>query len=168
MNNIFPYKLRQINPLQPVWIYRNLHSKGQLHLYSIMQKTERYFYKPIINNGYISLAPLSISIKNKKSKLVIAHTNQIMLRDCEFIVNECGRNRVLKTNSKNVHAFIKGYITDSGMGVDASGSLPARILYNPYNTNTFLCENLTAIPFPVYKARTVILNQRGCFGTYLN
>lgn len=141
MNKIIPYKNRSIDFTKPVFVYRNLSAKNSNSIYSIRQ------------NG-----------------LVIGHTGQIMLQECNFIVSQNGRERVLREKRKNVHAGIKGYIIDSGMGTEAINKdniLPAKISYNPYENKSFICKNLTSIPFSVRQAGCVILNSFGVFGCYL-
>ena len=77
-----PFKNRNINRTLPVLLYRNLHIKGKQ--YSI-----------------------------KQNNLVVAHVSYpFYLKDCTFIVNKSGHNRYLKTGIRNVHAMIKGYISN--------------------------------------------------------
>ena len=96
-----------INRSKPVLVYRNLrHGRKSRPLYSVCQDGR-----------------------------VVSHVHSIMLRDARFIVRESGRQRVLKENRKNVHAFIKGYVTSSGMGTDKFGRLPVQVVYNPYDVD---------------------------------
>ena len=44
----------------------------------------------------------------KKGWRVISHPFQVKLQDVKFVVNEGGRQRVLKEKRKNVHAWIEG------------------------------------------------------------
>jgi hypothetical protein len=95
----------------------------------------------------------------KQNNLVVAHAQLMVLGDCKFMVNEKGRQRVLKNKQKNVHAFIKGFYTTSGMGTTAAkNDLPAMIEYNPYCNKTFICSNLTVKPYSVKGAMIVILS----------
>ena len=43
----------------------------------------------------------------QQNGLVKAHSDEINLFDCKFLVNEKDRQRVIKTNRKNVHAFVR-------------------------------------------------------------
>jgi hypothetical protein len=142
MNIIKSFKNRKIDYSKPVYCYRNTHCKNE-KVYSI-----------------------------KQGGRVVAHTRQIMLKDCEFIINEAGRKKVLETGKKFVHAYIKGEITPSGMGTDASDVLPAKIVYCPLHpvwpNNYFECWNLTRRPFRVTSAMIVILNQKGVSAAYVN
>lgn len=47
----------------------------------------------------------------KQGGVVVGHTEELALKDCVCMVNEKGRQKVLKTGVKNVHAYIKGYVT---------------------------------------------------------
>jgi len=72
---------------------------------------------------------------------VIAHVNHIWLEDCKFVVREKGRQKVLETKQKNVHAFIKGYWMreweDKVPPGTGRGSL---VTYDPYTHETFRLE----------------------------
>ena len=132
-----------INRSKPVLVYRNLrHGRKSRPLYSVCQDGR-----------------------------VVSHVHSIMLRDARFIVRESGRQRVLKENRKNVHAFIKGSVTSSGMGTDKFGRLPVQVVYNPYDVGYFFTRNTTwskELTWRVSGARTVILNKFGCTAAYMN
>lgn len=53
------------------------------------------------------------SIKSIASNLVIGYSCYLTITDTKFIVQPSGRERVLKTKIKNVHAFIEGTINAS-------------------------------------------------------
>lgn len=79
---------------------------------------------------------------------VVAHTDNIVLRGCKFIVNESGRQRVIKTKQKNVHAYIKGYVAT----VDSIQlSFSHLVKYNPYKFGYFYISDNT----PIKKAKIV-------------
>ena len=63
----------------------------------------------------------------QQNGLVKAHSDEINLFDCKFLVNEKDRQRVIKTNRKNVHAFVVGHIWDTPF------DLSRQVKYNPYN-----------------------------------
>jgi len=48
------------------------------------------------------------SVKSKETGRVVAHADRVELSDVEFKVSEPGRQRVLKEQSKNVHAGLVG------------------------------------------------------------
>lgn len=57
---------------------------------------------------YFNLHKKVFSIRDTKTKRVIAHSPYVQLSECEFKVSEAGRQRVLREKTKNVHAYIKG------------------------------------------------------------
>ena len=63
---------------------------------------------------------------------VIDHVQSIMLRDATFVVQPAGRERVLQEQRKNVHAFVRGTITDQPI----QRGLPVR--YDPYLNDAFV------------------------------
>ena len=126
-----------------------------------------------LKHGYGARPLYSVRYKGR----VIKHVHRILLVDCKFIVNEAGRQRVLKTGSKNVHAWVDGI--DAGragaFGIDECGrDFLRRIEYNPYVANTFY-NPWQARTFlagdgysAVYGARAVLLNERGMSACYLD
>lgn len=75
----------------------------------------------------------------RQNGLVVGHTSRINLRNCCFVVNESGRQRVLKSRRKNVHAFVVGYpalITTDAELRRFGNQLPGK--YNPYEAGHFM------------------------------
>jgi hypothetical protein len=69
----------------------------------------------------------------RKDGKVTRHVSQIMLCDCVFKVSKKGRERVLREQKKNVHAFVSGHECylprQNGM---------TEIYYNPYEVDSFV------------------------------
>lgn len=110
----------------------------------------------------------------KQNGKVVAHATKILLKNCTFVVHQRGREQVVRTKRKMVHAWVKGYIVDTTMGINVYDSwkgkniLPAKIKYNPYRWTTFICDNLTNHYFMVKSALAVQLDENGMTGAYLN
>ena len=64
--------------------------------------------------------------------LVVAHADQLCLRDAKPFVSEIGRERVINSKRKEVHAWIEGYLDNKQ---------PPRnclvVKYNPYKYSKF-------------------------------
>lgn len=133
-------KLYQLNQGDLVRVYYNLHKKT----FSIQKK---------INSTW----------------LVVGYKDQFMLADCKFKVSENGRQRVIATKRKSVHAFIYGKIVESGMGLDGCEhkNLPLIISYNPYKNDSFVCKNWTEKPIKIKSAQYVKFNRKTVSGAYL-
>ena len=76
----------------------------------------------------------------KQNNLVVGYCDNIILDNVTFKVSEVGRQLVIKTGHKNVHAYIVGYINIS----NASNLLSSlkitenmQLSYNPYKHNYF-------------------------------
>ena len=92
-----------------------------------------------LHNGMFSL---------QQNGKVVAHVNNVILKDVKFKVSKSGRQRVLQEKKKNVHAFVIGYIVDVNTENHKSD---ISISYNPYKSDkfyfkhndneAFLCEN---------------------------
>ena len=93
------------------------------------------------------------SVKDWKTKLVIAHLDELILSDCEFKVSEAGRQRVLKEKKKNVHAGVLGYIT-----TDCINCFWQQVTYNPHRMESF---RLIADNTPVYNSELVLFDKNG-------
>lgn len=71
----------------------------------------------------------------RQNGLVIGHTSKIVLKNCELIVNQAGKQRSLETHSRNVHAFIKGLIGEYN---DIKLSFSYLVNYNPFSNENFV------------------------------
>ncbi len=87
------------------------------------------------------------SIKDIKTGKVIGHDTKIMLKDAMFKVLQSGRQRVINTGRKNVHAGAVGFLTH-----ETSVELPTSITYNPYKYSSFVLKNTEE---PIHKAKLV-------------
>lgn len=123
-------------------------------------------YKPVYAYRCLNNKDFLYSIM--QNGLVVAHTNSILIRDASFIVRPGGLAKVRREQRKNVHAFVKGFLVESGMGIGSDKNLPAKITYNPYLNDSFICENLIKKVVKVSGATMVVLNQYGCSGAYLS
>ncbi len=96
---------------------------------------------------YFNLRRKLFSVRSVDTGLVIAHVTDIKLRDVKFKVSEAGRQRVLKSGVKNVHAGVQG-IVDCDVQFSAYDRL---VRYNPFKFATFVDGRGRA----VYQARVV-------------
>lgn len=103
-----------IDPTKPLLCYRNLNRRlnGEAGFFSV-----------------------------KQGAVVIFHCRQIFLKDVEFVVNEKQRQRVLASRQKNVHAFVKGYLSPPISFTEDE------TYYNPYKQTQFQVGTV-----PIYKA----------------
>ena len=81
-----------------------------------------------LHKGCFSVRALNGEDKGR----VIDHVQSIMLKDATFVVQPAGRDRVLREQRKNVHAFVRGTITDQPI----KHGLPVR--YDPYLNDAFV------------------------------
>ena len=97
------------------------------------------FNKPVmiyknLHNGLFSV---------KQGGLVVAHIESVLLASVSFKVNESGRERVIKEQKKNVHAFIIGYVLN--VNHTPMSLLKRAISYNPYKYNYFYFKDNDSI-----------------------
>ena len=92
------------------------------------------------------------SVKDLKTGLVVAHVEAIHLTDATFKVSERGRQRVLNTKQKNVHAGVIGRPTAE----PSPGK--AEALYNPYKYRSFVDQHTGD---PLLSAEAVTINSNG-------
>lgn len=74
----------------------------------------------------------------RQKGLVVGHTEDLYLKDCEFVVNKAGQERCRKTNNRNVHSFIRGYVVPHSEGIMTFWGALHYIDYNPYTDDTFI------------------------------
>ena len=99
----------------------------------------------------------------KQDGLVKAHADKVTLSQCTFHVNEQGRDRVRRTKRKEVHAWVKGFLS--------SLSIPPlwykQIYYNPYKTDHFMHRvetgAMSAILSPIMQTDGVSLIPEGIY-----
>lgn len=111
----------------------------------------------------------------RQDRLVVAHADRLCLYDCKFVVIEAYRQRVINTGHKNIHAWVQGYITESGCGTTAKasnktgevGRLPVKIVYNPYENDSFVSDEFVP-KIKIKSAEFVVLNEQGVFAAYVN
>lgn len=85
---------------------------------------------------------------------VIEHARQVTLLNVRFHVNENGRQRVLKTGHKNVHAYAIGVWTEQNIPHTLNG----RVTYNPFRDGSFYNVHTNA---PVEFAQYALLDEHG-------
>lgn len=102
-------------------------------------------YKNLHNGLYSLMCP--------KSRRVLAHGTDFRLTDCHFRVSEAGRQRVIKEQRKNVHAFVLGILTDS----EQLGRVRIPVKYNPYVSKEFRLDGRLPIKF----ADHLLFNESG-------
>lgn len=86
--------------------------------------------------------------------LVVAHTTNIKLRDIEFKINLKGKERAIKEQTRNVHAYIVGYYTENKQIKIKTN----KITYNPFkNKGFYRIDNNQEIN----NAKFCIINQKG-------
>jgi hypothetical protein len=92
----------------------------------------------------------SIQARSQGNWLVCNHVNDnLNLNNVKFQVSQAGRNRVLSTKCKNVHAYVTGRYSNvclKGVYVE--------ITYNPYKYATFVTVDGK---LPVYDAITATI-----------
>lgn len=75
------------------------------------------------------------SVKDLKTNLVIGHCNKVVLKDVTYKVYESGRQKVLATKQKNVHAGCVGELID----IETMDEYRrVEITYNPYKYDSFV------------------------------
>lgn len=74
------------------------------------------------------------SVRDSKSRLVVAHGEWFVVGAAELRVSETGRARVIREQQKNVHAWVVGsYMGESGGKIERN----EEVTYNPYEKGEF-------------------------------
>ena len=89
---------------------------------------------------YYNLHKNVFSVRHKGK--VIAWGNRVTIENPEYVVREKGRQKVLEEGRKNVHAFVRGTLSDINNfkfgKIQQRLSEPREVTYNPYKYDSFL------------------------------
>jgi len=86
---------------------------------------------------YWNLHKGCFSVRSCKTGRVIIHTAAVNIRDAKFVVRQAGRRKVLQEKKKNVHAFVRGYLTPMGYPLEDIID-HGYATYNPYKYDSFV------------------------------
>lgn len=104
---------------------------------------------------YYNLHKHCLSVQHKGK--VVAHVKHITLGDVHFRVSEAGRQRVLRTGQKNVHAFIIGVVSRD---FDCSTGENVEITYNPRLYKQFINKGTRK---EIYGASCVLIEGKNIY-----
>lgn len=107
----------------------------------------RYFVYRNLNLG-------NLSIQDRKTRRVIDHAAQVAISEPTFLVRPGGRERVLRSRRKNVHAGVIGNRRKIPRGYK---EWPIAT-YNPYKYSTFVLKDCGT---PITKAKIAVIDQAG-------
>ena len=111
---------------------------------------------------YFNLHKNLWSIKSLKTGLVIGHAETVILSDVKPRVSEAGRQKVLETKQKNVHAGIVGTLESTRDAIYIIKDFD-EITYNPYKYKTFVYKLQDEIEFK--QADRAIMNNKRVYVT---
>lgn len=103
---------------------------------------------------YWNLRKRTWSVRAKDTRLVIDHKDSILLKDAILSVKQGGRERVLRDQQKNVHAFAIGEVVDLDRLIYPYDS---QVIYNPYKHTSFVMADTEE---PIYEADHVYLTRQ--------
>jgi hypothetical protein len=78
------------------------------------------------------------SVRDRTNRRVLGHCDEVHLTDVSFRVSQAGRLRVIKEKRKNVHAFVRGLISDPALHLRGPIEDYTRARYNPYESAHFM------------------------------
>jgi len=115
---------------------------------------------------YFNLIKKLWSVRSMETRRVLGYADTLVLRDGTFRVSEAGRQRVLESRRKNVHAGVVGELQAVHAAQveplkQAQGlTVEERISYNPYKAGVFVTAQGRK---PVEKADWVVFDTQGCW-----
>ena len=87
---------------------------------------------------YRNLSQGCWSVKDRSDGRVIGRADAVIVTDATFVVQPAGRAKVLREGQKNVHAFVRGTLSDIDIFNQECLSLPKEVTYNPYKYDSFV------------------------------
>lgn len=101
----------------------------------------------------------------KQGSRVVDYASNILMKTCSFIVSEKGRQRVIKQQRKNVHAFVEGFISE--LNVECKPPrFKTKISYNPYKRKTFFYVKSRKSISQTKQFGELFLIDKGVFSSY--
>lgn len=70
----------------------------------------------------------------RQNQQVVGHTDQLNIENCSFVVNNGGKQRAIASGQRNVHAFIRGTLSQEPL----TASKPLR--YCPFSQKGFMID----------------------------
>ena len=100
------------------------------------------------------------SLRSVKTGLVERHEDAVHITNADFVVQQAGRAKVLRTGRKNVHAMIRGELNSGDVfaGEGWRAIWNRRVAYNPYKAGYFY-DVETGLP--VTLSPNVVLDANG-------
>lgn len=92
---------------------------------------------------------------------VIARADVVEIMDATFVVSEAGRQKVLTTGQKNIHAGVRGRLGYFGPEALALSSQAMRVTYNPKRDTGFISSESRLLISA--RAARVVLSRAGCY-----
>lgn len=78
------------------------------------------------------------SIRDRRTRRVVAHSASVELADVSFAVSAAGNARVREEGRKNVHAFGRGRLVS--LRPTSPPAVRTTVTYNPYEHTTFVTK----------------------------
>ena len=111
--------------------------------------------------------------------LVSEHPDRVIVEDAEFVVSEPGRQRVLDTKQKNVHAYVKGVVHPTWYEGTSYGDSRWRRALETIKEQTQLQKKIVTYPAyqherfvttagdPIHTAAWVVMHTNGLVEAYV-
>jgi hypothetical protein len=113
--------------------------------------------KTIMVEVYWNLHKKCWSVRDAKTRRILAHEHSLRLNNVRFKVSEAGRERVRREGRKNVHAFVVGEWVKEW---DRPTTLIGRAVYNPYLVQEFVFV-APSMDAPVMSANKTVERHEG-------
>ena len=94
------------------------------------------------------------SVLDRSTRKVVDHIRTAVVDNVKVVVQPAGRARVIREERKNVHAFVRGELSDERL--ISSGLV--RVSYNPYDHDHFIREDTGEA---IYEADRVLMTLNG-------
>jgi hypothetical protein len=94
----------------------------------------------VYRNLNVDEASTVYSLRDAKTGKVLAHVDNVDLADVDFKVGESGRQKVLQTKTKNVHAFVIGTVRAFNVAEELPEGGKAAT-YNPFKYDSFVLKD---------------------------
>jgi|TARA_B100000768_G_scaffold97626_1_gene91051 hypothetical protein len=99
---------------------------------------------------YYNLHKHIFSVRHKGR--VIAHMSDVTIMNPTYVVRQAGRLKVLKEGRKNVHAMVRGEMSEEIFGLNNG----VAVTYDPYKYSSFVTK---ADEQPILESKVAVLHK---------
>lgn len=106
---------------------------------------------------YYNLHKQCLSVKDKRTGLVVAHKSEAHLSNVKYLVSARGLEKIRREKRKAVIAYVEGDYCVEGYG-DLDTEQWSKVYFNPYVVDEFMVGNV-----PIHNSKKAVIVDKNIF-----